>query len=200
MTRRTFFSFHYQPDVWRVWNVRNSWVVNDREQISDGFLDASVFEASKRESPEALKRFLREGLKNSSVTCVLVGAETSLRRWVRYEIVQSIIKGNGLLSVDIHDIRDRSGLTSSKGTNPLDQIGLYKTDTGIYFAEVSQGKWVKYGDYSIAIPTSSLWFPAPANTNVIPLSRHCMRYDFVKQNGRQNIGGWIETAAQLAGR
>lgn len=200
MTRRTFFSFHYEPDVWRVWNVRNSWVINDREQIPDGLLDASVFEVSKRESPEALKRILREGLKNSSVTCVLVGAETSLRRWVRYEIVHSIIKGNGLLSVDIYEVRDRSGLTSSKGTNPLDQIGLYKTDTGIYFAEASQGKWVKYGDYSLAIPASNLWFPAPTSTTVVPLSTHCMQYDFIKQNGRQNIRGWIETAAQLAGR
>ncbi|WP_370664101.1 TIR domain-containing protein [Massilia rubra] len=70
--------------------------------MADGFLDGSVFESSKRESADALKRFLREGLKNSSVTCVLVGAQTSERRWVRFEIAQSILKGNGLLSVDIH--------------------------------------------------------------------------------------------------
>jgi hypothetical protein len=200
MTRRTFFSFHYQPDIWRVWNVRNSWVINDREQISEGFLDSSVFEASKKESPDALKRLLREGLKNSSVTCVLVSAETSKRRWVRYEIAQSILKGNGLLSVDIHEIRDRSGYPSSKGINPLDQIGLYKTDAGIYLAEISGGKWVKYGDYSLAIPPSNLWFAAPLSNHVVPLSTHCMRYDFVKQNGRRNIGGWIETAARLASR
>lgn len=105
MSRRTFFSFHYQPDNWRVWNVRNSWVVKPTEQISDGFFDASIFEKSKRESPDALKRFLRDGLNNSSVTCVLVGEETYARRWVRYEIVRSILKGNGLLSVEIHDIK-----------------------------------------------------------------------------------------------
>jgi len=200
MARRTFFSFHYQPDIWRVWNVRNSWVVNDSEQISDGFLDGSVFEASRRESPDALKRFLREGLKNSSVTCVLVGSETSKRRWVRFEIVQSILKGNGLLSVDIHNVQNKDRQTSVQGVDPLSQIGLYKTDSGIYFAEFNSGKWEAYSDYTRPIPESDLWFDAPKTNSVVPLSKHCLRYDFIAQDGRKNIGGWIETAAKLANR
>jgi hypothetical protein len=200
MARRTFFSFHYQPDIWRVMNVRNSWVVKADEQISDGFLDSSVFEASKKESSDALKKFLREGLNNSSVTCVLVGAETGERRWVRYEIVRSVIKGNGLLSVDIHDVKNKDGKTTTQGVDPLRQIGLYKTDAGIYFAELKDNKWVKYEDYTLPIAASDLWFDPPTSTTVVPISKHCMRYDFVQQNGRDNIGGWIETAAKLAGR
>ena len=83
MARRTFFSFHYKPDVTRAWVVRNSWVtkVAQGERDDAGFFDSSVFEANQRESDEALKRFLREGLNNTTVTCVLVGAQTSLRRW-----------------------------------------------------------------------------------------------------------------------
>jgi hypothetical protein len=101
MARRTFFSFHYKPDVSRAWVVRNSWVtkVAQGERQDAGFFDSSVFEANKRESDDALKRFLREGLNNTSVTCVLVGAETVLRRWVRYEIFRSFMCGNGLLAV-----------------------------------------------------------------------------------------------------
>ena len=37
MARRAFFSFHYQNDIWRVWNVRNSWVVNGTREAY-GFL------------------------------------------------------------------------------------------------------------------------------------------------------------------
>ena len=66
MARRTFFSFHYKPDIWRAMNVRNSWVVTD-DQADRGFFDSSVFEATRRESEDALKRFLREGLANTSV-------------------------------------------------------------------------------------------------------------------------------------
>src|SRR6202521_4038943 len=106
MARRTFFSFHYKPDVNRAWVARNSWVtkVAQGERDDAGFFDSSVFEAKKRESDESLKRFLREGLDNTTVTCVLVGAETYLRRWVRYEMLRSFIRGNGLLAVRIHTI------------------------------------------------------------------------------------------------
>jgi len=200
MARRTFFSFHYKPDIWRVQNVRNCWIVKPEDQSADGFFDSSVFEASAKENDDTLKAFLRDGLKNSSVTCVLVGAETASRRWVRYEVVRSILKGNGVLAVFIHDVKNNSGQTCLKGVNPLEEIGVYKTDTGIFFAERKDGKWVKYGDYTLAIPKGDLWFDAPTTNSVISLSKHCLSYDFVQQNGRENIGGWIEAAAGLAGR
>ncbi|MBW0152701.1 MAG: TIR domain-containing protein [Phenylobacterium sp.] len=200
MARKTFFSFHYQPDVWRAWNVRNSWVVKPADEIAEGFFDNSVFEASKKEGETALKNFLRDGLKNTSVTCVLAGANTWSRRWVRYEIVRSVLKGNGLLTVDIHGVKDKDGNVSEKGADPLAQIGVYKTDKGIFFAEWKGGKWVQYDDYKLAIPSADLWFEAPNSTNVVQLSSHCLRYDFAAQNGRTNIGGWIETAAGLANR
>lgn len=199
MARRTFFSFHYQEDVWRAWNARNCWVVND-DQTSVGFFDGSVFEASKKEGDEALKTFLRNGLNNTSVTCVLAGQYTAARRWVRYEIVRSVLKGNGLLTVDIHGLRNSAKQLGVKGTDPLAEVGVYCSNNKIYFAELKDGKWVKYSDYVPAIPASDLWFDAPTSSTVVKLSKHCMRYDFAAQNGRENIGGWIETAAALAGR
>ncbi len=200
MARRTFFSFHYQPDVWRAWNVRNSWVVRPADEIDAGFFDSSVFEASKRESETSLKNFLRDGLNNTSVTCVLAGANTWSRRWVRYEIARSIIKGNGLLAVYIHGLKDRDGNVTTKGADPLAQMGLYKTDNGIFLAEWKDQKWVNYADYTLAIPEKDLWVPTPTSSSVQQLSSHCMSYDFCAQDGRKNIGGWIETAAGLAGR
>lgn len=199
MARRTFFSFHYVPDVWRAWNVRNSWVVAS-EKEDRGFFDNSVFESKKRESDDALKRFLQEGMQNTSVTCVLAGTNTSGRRWVRYEIARSLIRGNGLLTVDIHGVKNKDQQTSSKGSDPLAAIGLYRTNGSVYLAEISQGKWIKYQDYSLPIPEKDLWFSAPSSNDVVPLSKHCMRYDYTAQNGCKDIGGWIETAAGLAGR
>lgn len=200
MPRRTFFSFHYQPDVWRAWNVRNSWVMKPDDQVSSGFFDSSVFESSKKESEDSLKTFLRKGLENTSVTCVLVGSETWTRRWVRYEIARSVLKRNGLLSVFIHGVANRDGVITTKGPDPLAQMGLYKADGGIFLAEWKDGKWVKYSDYTLAIPVADLWFDAPLNNQVVQLSNHCLSYDYKGQNGSTNIGGWIETAAGMAGR
>jgi hypothetical protein len=200
LARRTFFSFHYAPDVWRAWNVRNSWVVRPEDEIDRGFFDSSVFEASKKESDDTLKAFLRKGLENTSVTCVLTGTHTWSRRWVRYEIARSVVKGNGLLTVFIHGVKDRGGDVAAKGHDPLAQMGVYKTDSGIFLAEWHGGKWVKYGDYTLAIPAGDLWFAAPTTAEVVQLSSHCLSYDFTAQRGRENIGGWIETAAGLAER
>ena len=165
-----------------------------------GFFDGSVFEASKKEGDDALKAFLREGLNNTSVTCVLTGQFTASRRWVRYEIVRSVLKGNGLLTVDIHGVKNNAQMNGVRGADPLAEVGVYRSNDKIFFAELKGGKWVKYSDYTLAIPTSDLWFDAPISDTVVPISRHCMRYDFVVQNGRANIAGWIEAAAGLAGR
>lgn len=200
MLRRTFFSFHYEPDVWRAWNVRNSWVVRETDEESRGFFDSSVFEASKKDSEDALKTFLRKGLENTSVTCVLAGTDTWSRRWVRYEIARSVVKGNGLLTVHIQGVQNKDKETSIKGADPLAQMGLYRTDRGIYLAEWKGGKWVAYADYTLAIPEGSLWFNAPRTKSVVQFSTHCLNYDFTGQNGRKNIGEWIEAAAGLAGR
>lgn len=199
MARKTFFSFHYQEDVWRVWNVKNCLVVS-KDHEADGFFDSSVFEASKKESEEALKSFLRNGLKNTSVTCVLAGQYTAARRWVRYEIVRSVLKGNGLFTVDIDGLRNNAQALGVKGTDPLAEVGVYLANGKIYFAELKGGKWVNYSDYTSTISASDLWFDAPTSNTVVKLSKHCMRYDFAAQNGRENIAGWIETAAALAGR
>jgi len=175
-------------------------LVVSNDQAADGFFDGSVFEASQKEGDGALKTFLRNGLKNTSVTCVLAGQYTAARRWVRYEIVRSVLKGNGLLTVDIHGLRNNAKKLGVKGTDPLAEVGVYLANDKIYFAELKDGKWVKYSDYASAIPASDLWFDAPTSRTVVKLSKHCMRYDFAAQNGRENIAGWIETAAALAGR
>ena len=122
-------------------------------------LISSVFEASKKESDDALKTFLRKGLENTSVTCVLAGASTSQRRWVRYEIARSIIKGNGLLTVFIHGVENQKNQTSQNGSDPLSQLGLYRSNDQIFLAEARGGKWVQYADYTRAIPGSRAMVP-----------------------------------------
>ena len=41
--RRVFFSFHYQNDIWRVNQVRNSWrYQHEQQREAEGFFDGSV--------------------------------------------------------------------------------------------------------------------------------------------------------------
>lgn len=109
MSRRVFFSFEY-GDVSRAMVVRNSWVCQGRDAA--GFIDAADFEAIKRQGDDAVRRWIDNQLKGTSVTVVLVGAKTCDSKWVKYEIEKSIEIGNGLLGVDISKIKDLQGNTS----------------------------------------------------------------------------------------
>ena len=95
MARKVFFSFHYERDIWRTNVVRNSGVVEG--SAAAGFYDASLWEEAKKKGDADVKKLIDKGLIGTSVTVVLIGAETSSRKFVDYEIEQSIARGNGLL-------------------------------------------------------------------------------------------------------
>ena len=59
---------------------------------------------------------------------------------------------------------------------------------------------MKYTDYTLAIPAADIWFPKPTSNSVVPLSKHCLRYDYSAEDGSKNLGSWIESAAKAAGR
>ncbi len=117
MARRVFFSFHYEIDIWRASIVRNSHVIDGT--AAAGFQDASMWEEAKKKGDAALMRMINAALDGTTVTTVLIGAETASRPWVDYEIEQSIKRGNGLLGIYIDQIKDRSGRTSLRGQVPL---------------------------------------------------------------------------------
>lgn len=131
MARRVFFSFHYERDIWRANVVRNSWVTKDRE--SAGFFDASLWEEAKKEGDAEIKKIIDTALKNTTVTAVLIGKETSSRTYVKYEIEKSIERGNGILGVRIEKIKNEAGDTDDPGPNPLSseyKLYLWNKDDG----------------------------------------------------------------------
>jgi MTH538 TIR-like domain (DUF1863) len=110
MARKTFFSFKYE-DVTRAMVVRNSWLT---QVEAAGFIDKADFEEVKRKGDLAIKNWIDSQLAGTTVTVVLVGEKTCLSRWVKYEIEQSIQRGNGLLGIDISKIKDFAGNTSER--------------------------------------------------------------------------------------
>ncbi|MCX5468105.1 TIR domain-containing protein [Acinetobacter nematophilus] len=99
MAKKVFFSFKYE-DVARAMVVRNSSVTQD----SAGFIDKADFEAVKKQGNEAIKNWIDNQLKGTTVTVVLVGENTNQSKWVKYEIEESIKRGNGLLEINISKI------------------------------------------------------------------------------------------------
>lgn len=138
MAHRTFFSFNYQEDVWRATNVRNCGALNKADVE---FIDASLWEKAKATSDAAIKKLIDDALAKSTVTAVLIGANTASRPWVKYEIEQSVRLGKGLFGVHIYRIRDQNGEESTKGQNPLPAgypVYLWNSNNG----EENLGRWV----------------------------------------------------------
>ena len=116
MARRVFFSFHYQRDVWRVNQIRS--IPNITGCAAAGFQDSSLWEEAKRQGDAAIKKLIDEGLANTSVTVVCVGAKTAGRKYINYEIDRSIARGNGIVAVQIHHLKDNNGNTDVPGAIP----------------------------------------------------------------------------------
>ena len=116
MARRAFFSFHYQRDIWRVNQIRN--IPKITGCAAAGFQDASLWEEAKKKGEASIKKLIDEGLKNTSVTVVFVGEKTSGRKYINYEIQQSIDRGNGLVAVQIHHLKNMAGEIDKPGSIP----------------------------------------------------------------------------------
>ncbi|MEM7069796.1 MAG: TIR domain-containing protein [Pseudomonadota bacterium] len=123
MTRQVFYSFHYEPDVTRVSQVRNIGKIeankpahdNDWEKVSNG-------------GDLAIEKWITDQLKYRSCTVVLIGAHTANRKWINYEIIKSWDSGMGVVGIRIHGLKNILGYTSTAGNNPFDYIGY--GDTG----------------------------------------------------------------------
>lgn len=134
MARRVFFSFHYQRDIWRVNQIRNCWVTRGVNEA--GFWDNSLWEATKSQGDIALRNLIDTGFIGTSVTVVLIGAETANRKWVKYEIQKSRERGNGMIGIYIHNVRNQLGQYDIMGTNPFDQFTALQMGTLIRYSQL----------------------------------------------------------------
>lgn len=190
MAKRVFFSFHYQDVIdFRANVVRNHWLTKKDSQDA-GFFDASIWEEAKKTSDLALKRLINKEIQNTSVTCVLVGTDTFNRRWVDYELMKSLEKGNKILAVHINGIKGKDGMTKPLGNNPLYYLGYSFVDDGkkIKLHNYIQGKWVDYTDldgWSVSQVDEKF------RNKVFRLSERYSIYDW-KDDGYNNFSEWIK--------
>ena len=147
MARKVFFSFHYERDIWRVNVVRNSGLIEGFAVA--GFHDASLWEETKRKGDNEIRRLIDKGLEGTSVTVVLIGAETADRRLISYEIERSVGRKNGILGLRINAIKDQHGKTDISGAIPP---ALLKIEAPVYDWQYEKfGQWLEEA-YKVANP------------------------------------------------
>jgi hypothetical protein len=126
MTRRVFFSFHFDRDAWRVGQVRNHAITSGIETFRQG-----EWESVRRYDDTTIKAWIDKELNNTSVTVVLIGAETYKRPYIKYELRKSWEKEKGILGIRIHNLMNQYRQTDEFGSvdfglSFLDKNGLGK--------------------------------------------------------------------------
>lgn len=191
MAKRVFFSFHYQDVVdFRANVVRNHWLTKPHREAA-GFFDSSIWETAKKTSDLALKRLINSGLSNTTNTCVLVGTGTFDRRWVSYEIMKSLEKGNNIFCVHINSIKGKDGKTKSNGNNPLYYLGYSYSNDGKTknLHDYIDGKWIKYPDLE---GWSVNQIDEKYRNKIYRLSNSYEIYDWVDDDGYNNFSSWVK--------
>lgn len=189
MAKRVYFAFHYQDVIdFRANVVRNHNGLTNAQEA--GYFDASIWEESKKTGDIALKRLINSELKNTSVTAVLIGSQTYVRQWVRYEIFKSIEVGNALVGIHINSIKGKDQKTKTAGPNPFNYCGLRISNDGAKGAPIvwNDGKWYyfsKLGEFAINRQPDSY------RGKNITLSSLFSTYDWIANNGHINFRNWI---------
>lgn len=122
MARRVFYSFHHQPDNWRVGEVRNIGVIEGNRPATD-----NEWEDVKKSGERAIKKWISAQMHGRSCAVVLVGSNTSGRKWIDYEIIKSWDDGMGVVGIHIHGLKNADGKISTKGGNPFVNINFGNT-------------------------------------------------------------------------
>ena len=190
MAKRVYFAFHYKDVIdFRANVVRNHKLTTGVEAA--GYYDYSIWEEAKLTGTKAMKTMIDDELENTSVTAVLIGSETWYRRWVRYEIMKSIERGNRVLGIHINSIPGKDQRTKTLGPDPFNNLALQISDdlkTGKP-NEWDGEKWIWSPDLG---PFSISGQPAEYKGMNFKLSKWFPVYDWVADEGFDNFSKWIE--------
>jgi len=119
--RQVFFSFEYNKDAWRAAQIRQMGKVDNSSTFSD-----NDWEEVKKKTDSAIEKWIDEQMAKRSCLVVLVGATTSGRKWINYEIRKAYELGKGIVGIHIHNLKDSDKTQTTKGNNPFYQILIGK--------------------------------------------------------------------------
>lgn len=102
--RQVFFSFHYAKDAWRAAQVKNMGIVDNSSIWS-----ANDWEEVRYKSDSKIKEWIDNQIAMRSCIVVLIGRDTSMRKWVKYEIEKAYELDKGIVGIYIHQRKDADG-------------------------------------------------------------------------------------------
>lgn len=168
--RKVFFSFDYEPDVFRVSQVRQMGLIDDKPLLS-----SNDWEEVKRKGERAIQNWIDDNMRYRGCVIVLVGSNTANKKWVKYEIEKAWVDKKGLVGIFIHNLQCPRNGYAIKGSNPFDLFNI---------GERKLSDIVKCYD-PVSISLQSIYDPSITKGQV------------VYKNISENIVDWVEEAIRI---
>lgn len=164
-TRQVFYSFKYLEDVARVQRIRNIGAIEDNKPVTP-----QKWEEVKRGGDAAIKKWIREQMQYKSCVIVLIGENTWLSDYVKYEIEYAWSIGKPMFGIYIHEMKDLNGqkanmplftpfyfVTAPRTSRPLsDYVQVHTPSTYLQTADKSiQDNLEAWVESAIASPPQS---------------------------------------------
>lgn len=115
MTRRVFFSFDYK-------NVYKANLIKDLPDVlataAAGFESSAQWDEQKVRGDLEVKEMIDSALADTTVSVILISRGAAARKYINFEIYESLARGNGLVAVQIHTIPDELGKLDEPGDIP----------------------------------------------------------------------------------
>ena len=80
------------------------------------------WEEVKSKSDAKIKEWIDSQMSKRSCLVVLIGATTSGRKWIDYEIKKAYELRKGIVGIYIHGLKNSNGDQTTKGSNPFYQL------------------------------------------------------------------------------
>ncbi len=124
MATKVFHSFHFKRDSQRVSQVRNMGVIEGQPVLS-----SNGWEDVKKGGDPAIKAWIDKQMAGKGCVVVLIGSQTAVRKWVKYEIEKGWNDNKGVVGVYIHNLKNLAGDQDTKGRNPFEDFTLGNSST-----------------------------------------------------------------------
>jgi hypothetical protein len=146
--RRVFFSFNYEKDSFRAKQAYESWMSRlDRD--AGGYVEEAVWEELKNQGEKAIKDWINKEMQETTVTIVLIGAETDKDPYVDFAIQKTFQRKQGLVGVYVHNMKDHQENKGSLGQNPLDKYYIKKGEERVYLSKIYPTyEWINDSGYT----------------------------------------------------
>ena len=112
-----YYSYHYGNDAARASAVRRAIALEADEPITP-----NAWEELGWGGDTAVTRWVADRLRGKECLVVLIGTQTSLRKWVKYEIKMAWESGRGVIGINIHNLPDARGKAAKPGRNPFEDF------------------------------------------------------------------------------